>query len=330
VRSSFWNLLTFLFTIAGFLVAGVFLHIFNDPYSGFNPFPPPTPITTVFYPTLTASPQPLPDVWTKTPEVEPSPQKETTREIQPSITPVIILNTPTAETARKSIAPPTDAPKSNATPSQNSTPLNGEANNPEPAGSIIITAPVGVFNNTWQKLQSIPAFSWKVQNPLLDIKYYRVYFDNRMDSKPAAIVTKTYYTRPAVPSGEYYFRIEAVGIDEKVLDTSEVFVFKYDDTPPTNPDGFGTNDPSTTVAPYFTWLTSTDGNSGMEGGIAGYSIYQGSLAKCGKPVAFTTVPHWNPVTPLAKGTTEYFCVKAMDAVGNESKWIGPVPFTYSP
>ena len=73
----------------------------------------------------------------------------------------------------------------------------------------------------------------------------------------------------------------------------------------------------------------TDAHSGMIGGLAGYSIYQDTIKKCGKPVAFTTATNWTPVTPVTKGATMYFCVRAMDAIGNISDWVGPVAYTYS-
>jgi len=194
----------------------------------------------------------------------------------------------------------------------------------------VITAPVGVFNNIWQKLQSIPSFSWKATDSLPDVANYKVYFNTHPDGKPAAVITKTHYSHPAVPSGEYFFRVEAIGNNGVVLDSSPPFVFRYDDSPPTDPAGFATTDAGTTLKPYFTWTQSSDGHSGMDGGLAGYAIYQGIEKKCGKPVAFTSVPNWTPITPLVSGITEYFCIKALDAVGNESKWVGPISFTYNP
>lgn len=340
MTTSFWNFLTSIFVVAGIALAGVFLHVFNNPYSEFNPFPPPTPISTASIPTLTASPQALPEVWTATPGIksasitdEVSTQtndSENTPTVQPTITPIVIDNSQTENNSRKSLIPPTEIASTNeVTPQITETegiqPEIQKADSP-----IVITAPVGVFTNIWQKMQSIPSFSWRVPETLPEIMKYRVYFSSQMNGKPTAEVTKTHYSHPAIPSGEYFLRVEAVGSNGAVLETSDIFVFKYDNTPPTDPAGFGTLDPPTTVNPFFTWMPSSDAHSGMESGLAGYAIYQGPTEKCGKPVAFTTVNQWTPVTPLVSGTTEFFCVKALDAVGNESKWIGPVPFLYYP
>jgi len=336
LNTSFWNFLTFTFCIAGVLLAGLFYHVFNNPYSNINPYPPPTPISTALFPTLTASPQALPDLWTSTPEigspeVDENPLATTdsqeTPTAQPSKTPVIISTEQSGDSTAKAAVLPTAVPDANKQPAA---PVVNQPESQESAGSIVLTAPVGVFNNTWQNLQSIPSFSWKVPNIFLDIKNSRVYFSTHLDGNPAATITKSHYSHPAVPSGEYYMRVEAAGTNGAVIDSSPLFVFRYDDTPPTEPVGFGTTDPGTTVTPYFTWMPSIDSHSGMEGGMAGYAIYQGPVSKCGKPVAFTSVPNWTPVTPLVGGVTEYFCVKALDAIGNESNWTGPVSFNYTP
>jgi hypothetical protein len=340
VKTSFWNFLAFIFAMAGVFLAGLFLYVFNNPHSSINPYPPPTPIPTAAIPTLTASPQALPELWTATPEIESVTEtekfpatpvdREETPVFQLTITPVIINNSQTENSIDKSTALQTEATNSKEPPALPAETGDQQPGSQKTAGSIVITAPVGVFNNTWQKLQSIPSFSWKVPDIFLDIKNYRVYFNTHPDGKPAAVITKTNYFHPAVPSGEYFLRIEAIGNNGEVLDSSQLFVFRYDDTPPTEPAGFGTTDPGTTIAPYFTWTPSRDDHSGMDEGLAGYAIYQGPIQKCGKPVAFTTVSHWTPVTPLISGTTEYFCVKALDAIGNESIWAGPVSFTYTP
>jgi hypothetical protein len=340
VRTSFWNFLTFIFVIAGVTLAGVFLHVYNDPYSDINPFPPPTQISIVNIPTLTASPQALPVLWTATPVSETVsatievPTQTDDSEIpstpEPAFAPIIIDNSQADNSSRKVLILPTITTGSKAILPQVTATEAYQPEAREPASSIVITAPVGVFSNTWQKMQSIPSFSWRAPDILQEIKNYRVYFNSNMDGKPTAEVTKTNYSHPGVSSGEYFLRIEAVGSNGAVLETSQVFVFKYDNTPPTEPDGFGTLDPPTTVTPFFSWMPSSDAHSGMEGGLAGYAIYQGPIQKCGKPVAFTMVNQWTPVTPLVSGTTEYFCVKALDAVGNESKWVGPIPFLYYP
>lgn len=301
----------------------IFIAIYTDPHTILNPFPPPTPISAMKGPSLIASPQPLPEIWTSTPEQEMLEATEQVKEVTTSSTPVIIItNNPEDGVNKEWVFPQTEG---------DALAVGGFLDDIDlgPGGGIIVTAPVGVFTSTWQKMQSIPSFSWKEPDSFLPIKNYRVYFGTKPDGQAFAKSLKTHYSHPAIPSGEYYFRVEGLDSYGEVLDTSRIFVFRYDDTPPTEPTGFGTANQGDAAAPYFAWSPSSDAHSGMIGGLSGYAIYQGPAPVCGKPVAFTSVAHWTPVTPLISGATEYFCVKAYDAVGNGSKWVGPIVYTNS-
>lgn len=72
-----YNVLTGFFLLTTFCLCGIFGTIFADPYSGLNPFPPPT-ATTV--PTATIDPV----EYTPTPTITPSPTKSSTP--RPTIT----------------------------------------------------------------------------------------------------------------------------------------------------------------------------------------------------------------------------------------------------
>jgi len=70
VKEQHWNLLTILVLIAILLIIGYVGMIFANPYSGWNPLPPP-PLPAAFVPpTVTATLQQLPPTWTFTPEIE--------------------------------------------------------------------------------------------------------------------------------------------------------------------------------------------------------------------------------------------------------------------
>ncbi len=68
MKLSFWDILASMIMLAGLAMATIFINIFANPYSFINPFPPPTPISTLDVPTLTPSLRSLPDLWTATPE----------------------------------------------------------------------------------------------------------------------------------------------------------------------------------------------------------------------------------------------------------------------
>lgn len=313
-------------------MASVFICIYNYPDSYINPFPPPTQAEVAIVPSLTPSTVALPEIWTREPTIEetvPSPDQETGSEvITPTLrsvtsTPVLIVPTKSAEDEKNSqhssiriILPTKD-------------PLEPASNEDAEARFLTITAPIGVFHNAWQNVQSIPSFSWSTAKSIQKVDHFLLYFGTNQNGYLSTETDKLHYSRPAVSSGIYYFRVIAIARDGTTIGLPSTFLFKYDDTRPTDPTNFNTSSSPDTNLPFFTWSESSDAHSGMIGGLAGYSIYQGTVNKCGKPVAFTTVPRWSPVTPLSLGTTEYFCVRAMDAIGNESNWVGPVPFSYS-
>ncbi|MBN1668528.1 MAG: hypothetical protein JW862_15645 [Anaerolineales bacterium] len=68
-----WNILTILVLLTAACLAVIFLTIFINPQSGFNPFPPPTLPVLVLTNTPTATPRViLPPTWTPTPSPVPS------------------------------------------------------------------------------------------------------------------------------------------------------------------------------------------------------------------------------------------------------------------
>jgi hypothetical protein len=68
-----WNTLTVVVLLTVVCVAAGFLMIFIDPYSAFNPFPPPTLPPTLALPTATPTPRSvLPPTWTPEPTQEPT------------------------------------------------------------------------------------------------------------------------------------------------------------------------------------------------------------------------------------------------------------------
>jgi hypothetical protein len=68
MKLSFWDILASMVMLAGLAISTVFINIYINPHSFINPFPPSTPVATLIVPTLTGTPQFLPDLWTTTPE----------------------------------------------------------------------------------------------------------------------------------------------------------------------------------------------------------------------------------------------------------------------
>lgn len=68
-----WNILTIIFLLGTICVAAVFAVILVNPYSGINPFPPPTLPAALTFPTATPTLSlVLPPTWTPQPTTEPT------------------------------------------------------------------------------------------------------------------------------------------------------------------------------------------------------------------------------------------------------------------
>ena len=73
VGSLIFNILTIIVLVMALCVVGFAALIFIDPQSSINPFPPPTQITPMVFPTETTTPRPiLPPTWTPAPTLEPT------------------------------------------------------------------------------------------------------------------------------------------------------------------------------------------------------------------------------------------------------------------
>lgn len=81
------NLITLVVVLAIVGVVGVYAMVFINPYTGYNPFPPPTLPAVLGTPTATHTPAiPLPTIWTPTPSKTPAPSQTPT--LAPTDTPV--------------------------------------------------------------------------------------------------------------------------------------------------------------------------------------------------------------------------------------------------
>ena len=335
MKLSFWDILSAIFLAAELVMGSAFIAIYRDPTGPLNPFPPVTRHPAVLEPEVDRTMVVLPEIWTPVPDEEEDPpagdvsdEAETTPESQTgpgTPTPVLVI------TAKPTVY------KTRSVSSQSNSVINLPTKNPlEPtteadddASVLAVTAPIGVFDNKWQNIQSLPAFSWGFTRPVPEVDHFQLYFGTKQNGKLTIKTTKMNYSWKAVKSGIYYLRLVAVAPNGMIIGKPAAFLYKYDNTPPEPPEGFVTSSTGDTAYPYFEWNPSRDAHSGMSGGYAGYSIYQGTEKKCGKPVAFTSDSRWTPVSPVEKGATMYFCVRSMDVVGNISVWVGPIAYTYS-
>ena len=248
MKHSIWDILSTIFTAAGLVMASAFLIIYNDPSSGLNPFPPPTKAATVHVPTLTPSFIALPAVWTPLPET-PIADVGSGPLVESSNTPVVVI-TPKPEVTKGTAYP---GQKSAAGILSTRNPLEPTGENDDIQQPLTITAPIGVFHNVWQNIQALPSFSWTTSLSTQEVDHFLLFYGKKQNGRMTVKVTNMHYTHMVEPSGIYYLKVVAIAKDGTMIGAPSVFIFKYDNTPPTKPTNFTTTSNSDTDIPYFTW-----------------------------------------------------------------------------
>lgn len=102
-----WNTLTIVVLLTVACVATGFLMIFLNPYSAFNPFPPPSLPATIALPTITPTPRSvLPPTWTPEPTLEPTATNtlRPTATLPPTETPFSLFTPTDTEQASPTVA----------------------------------------------------------------------------------------------------------------------------------------------------------------------------------------------------------------------------------
>ena len=100
-----WNLLTVIMLLGTLCLCAVFIFLFLNPNSAFNPFPPATAVPPL--PTATWTPIGLPATWTPTSTVPPtdSPTPRPSLTLEPSDTPYVVATVTSIFTSTVTVAP---------------------------------------------------------------------------------------------------------------------------------------------------------------------------------------------------------------------------------
>ena len=176
----------------------------------------------------------------------------------------------------------------------------------------------GVISDTWQNSVNNPTFSWNEPADLSGISKYYLYFGS--DPSGNEIIDSTSNTSYSFSGSEgiSYFRIRVKDNAENMSEWTTAFIFKYDNTIPTNP-GLATEIGGTisdiwqgdVSDPNFTWSGASDPLSG----IAQYHVYWGTNAE-GIPSVITSTPAYNP--NASTNNIYYLRVNVEDRAGNRS------------
>ncbi|MHC1733412.1 MAG: hypothetical protein AB9888_15445 [Bacteroidales bacterium] len=187
----------------------------------------------------------------------------------------------------------------------------------------------GSIDNVWQKTTGNPSFTWTAATDgMSGVSSYLYYWGSNQAGICATSTASAAYDPPAVTSGTYYLRVQAVDAAGNQSDCSTIYTFLYDAI--VSPvSGFATDLAGSTnnvwqrtiSDPSFTWSAVTDDQNV----ISNYLYYWGTDA-AGVCVASTTTPAYNP-DAVTTGVY-YLRVQAMDTLGNQSACTTIYTFKY--
>lgn len=191
----------------------------------------------------------------------------------------------------------------------------------------------GVVNDRWQKAVNIPTFTWQPGSDTTSgIAYTELYFG----TDPNGIAVHKRFTPgepqswtpyPAgVRTSTYYLRARARDNAGNYSPWTILFTFRYDGTPPENPEeaahAAGITNKTwqrTTNIADFTWPVPHDEGSGVKG----YYLYWGTDPN-GTGTTFTTDNQYQNPTPLCginEACVGYLRLRSVDNVDNQAeKW----------
>ncbi len=196
---------------------------------------------------------------------------------------------------------------------------------PAPPTGIVETH--GVAHNVWQRDHNAPTFTWEASTDATSgVWGYQFYFGK----DPNGINYHTFLAdqprvwtpQPGgVHTGAYYLRGRARDVAGNWSVWTDLFTFRYDETPPENPTGVthATGITNTvwqrlTNIADFSWPISHDEGSGIQG----YHVYWGPN-EIGESATFITTNAFADLTPLCDTVavcTGYLRLRSVDNVNN--------------
>ncbi len=204
-----------------------------------------------------------------------------------------------------------------------------------------------ISTNTWYK-HTAPYFSWSGATDTggSGVSGYYVYFgtDNTADPLTAgSFQAGNTYTASSMSSGTtYYLRIKSADNAGNKSSTYAAFIYKYDNTSPTNPSlvsvnpaGFATTNDFT-----FSWAAAgaeggaSDAHSGLSGGSFGYEYRTGvSSGNCSSPSGWTSTTSNSINIPdaayLEGSSANIFYLRTIDNAGNTTSTCVTVNYYFA-
>jgi hypothetical protein len=176
----------------------------------------------------------------------------------------------------------------------------------------------GILSDVWQDSIDNPTFTWTAPQDTSGIEVYYLYFGTNASGDTAIDSTSNTSFSFSALEGVSYFRITPKDSAGNIGDWTTGFIFKYDNTHPSNPDsiielgGVSNNTWQNNVSvPNFNWYGASDNLSGVNK----YWIYWGTNAN-GNPTIERTLPSYN--APISINNIYYLRIKTEDNAGNQS------------
>ncbi len=178
----------------------------------------------------------------------------------------------------------------------------------------------GVVSGQWQRNISAPAFTWAAATDNgSGVAGYFIEWPTW-----SGMVQTPAFNPPAVRTGSYPLRVQAIDAAGNRSNFVTLFTFNYDDTAPAAPaiqnlDGVGSGVWQNQVrTPNFAWPTPYDAGSG----VVGYYRYWGPDAQgtSGTLVTANTFASATPFCALDNACTSYLRLRSQDGVGWQSEW----------
>jgi hypothetical protein len=275
LKLTIWDVLAILSVLAMVMIGIFYLQIMVNPYSAWNPFPPPTLPVAIVIPSDTPTMRVMPSTWTPTPlgwvpETPGGIQPTSTG--QPSPTGFIL---PTYTGTPTSTGTTTTTPTRSQTPTATKTIIPAVARTSTAISNVFATATgaslnktltamptktptsmpnaknvrekSGIQSNVWQKANSNPTFFFDVTPNMYEFYwYFERLKDGTSDTQRIAIrhdsKTVEFTPPPVTECGAYYLRIKiryATKSGNTIIYSDSLwttaFIFKYDRTPPVAP-----------------------------------------------------------------------------------------------
>ena len=195
----------------------------------------------------------------------------------------------------------------------------------------------GAQDGVWESDITSPIFSW---SPVSDgegsgVTGYDIYWgtDSAGSQKIAQVQREAYRPGPLSRAGTYYLRGRTLDDAGNQGDWATLFTFRYDNTPPANPDTVvevhGVEDgvaQSSIIEPTFTWSGAEDGTGS---GVAGYDIFWGNNPDGEVLDATARTAVYSPGSVTGEADL-YLRVRTWDRAGNVSDWGTLFNFKYDP